>query len=86
MSDIKAPQHSFCILPFMHLSTRTDGAMQLCCHTNSSGKMGDSMPGCNRDDEGNIVYLKNKNHSIVSRLIKYDIEYTKKITLPLNKL
>ena len=60
MSDIKAPQHSFCILPFMHLSTRTDGAMQLCCHTNSSGKMGDSMPGCNRDDEGNIVYLKNK--------------------------
>ena len=63
MSDIKAPQHSFCILPFMHLSTRTDGAMQLCCHTNSSGKMGDSMPGCNRDDEGNIVYLKNKKAS-----------------------
>ena len=23
--------------------------------TNSSGKMGDSMSGCNRDDEGNIV-------------------------------
>ena len=63
MSNIKAPQHTFCILPFMHLSTRTDGAMQLCCHTNSSGKMGDSMPGCNRDDQGNIIYLKNKKAS-----------------------
>ena len=27
---------NFCILPFIHLSTRTNGAMQLCCHANSS--------------------------------------------------
>lgn len=59
----KAPDDGFCILPFIHLSTRTDGAMQLCCHTNSSGKMGDSMPGCNRDKNGNIVYLKSKKAS-----------------------
>jgi len=29
--------NNFCVLPFLHLSTRTDGTMQLCCHTCSSG-------------------------------------------------
>ena len=43
----------------MHSSTRTRWCYATVA-TNSSGKMGDSMPGCNRDDEGNIVYQKIK--------------------------
>lgn len=49
---------SFCILPFIHLSTRTDGSMQLCCHANSSGDSESPFPGCNRKDDGSIVNLK----------------------------
>ena len=40
--DCKVLERVFVYYPYA-LSTRTDGAMQLCCHTNSSGKMGDSM-------------------------------------------
>ena len=50
---------AFCILPFIHLSTRTDGTMQLCCHANSSGTPDNRQPGCNRDDvTGRPVNLK----------------------------
>jgi len=48
----------FCILPFIHLSTRTDGSMQICCHANSSSTPENRAPGCNRTDDNQIVNLK----------------------------
>lgn len=48
----------FCILPFIHLSTRTDGSMQICCHANSSRTPENLKPGCNRTDNNEIVNLK----------------------------
>ena len=56
-SNIKGDR-GFCILPFIHLSTRTDGSMQICCHANSSSTENDRQPGCNRKDDGSIVNLK----------------------------
>jgi molybdenum cofactor biosynthesis enzyme MoaA len=47
----------FCILPFMHLSTKTNGAMQLCCHANSSTASDYRQPGNNRKDNGDYVYV-----------------------------
>jgi MoaA/NifB/PqqE/SkfB family radical SAM enzyme len=49
--------NSFCILPFIHLSTRTIGAMQLCCHANSSTGPDYRQPGLNRKDNGEFVYV-----------------------------
>ena len=46
---------TFCILPFVHLSTRTNGDMQLCCHCNSSG-----ISGINHQDN-EIINLKDKD-------------------------
>ena len=32
----KAPSETFCILPWVHLSTRPDGSMRVCCTANAS--------------------------------------------------
>ena len=32
----KLPSKTFCALPWMHLSTRPDGAMRVCCAANAS--------------------------------------------------
>ena len=48
----------FCVLPFIHLSTRTDGSMQICCHANSSSTEDNRKPGVNRKDDGSLVNLK----------------------------
>ena len=32
----KLPSKTFCALPWMHLSTRPDGAMRVCCTANAS--------------------------------------------------
>ena len=47
----------FCILPFIHLSTRTDGRMQICCTANSSSTKEEQYIGCNRKDDGSFVEL-----------------------------
>ena len=31
-----APSKTFCILPWVHLSTRPDGQMRVCCTANAS--------------------------------------------------
>ena len=38
MSDnqYKLPSDTFCILPWIHLSTRPDGSMRVCCTANAS--------------------------------------------------
>lgn len=53
IKDIKG----FCILPFIHLSTRTDGRMQICCTANSSSTNEEQYIGCNRKDDGSFVEL-----------------------------
>jgi hypothetical protein len=50
-------KNNFCILPFIHLSTRTNGAMQLCCHANSGSGPDYRKIGCNRKDTGELVYV-----------------------------
>ena len=61
----KAPwekeNNGFCILPWMHLSTRTTGNMQLCCTANSSSDEDHPQIGCNRKDDGQLVNLKHDN-------------------------
>ena len=36
MSNKKYPSDTFCILPWIHLSTRPDGSMRVCCTANAS--------------------------------------------------
>jgi len=36
MNEIKYPSDTFCILPWVHLSTRPDGSMRVCCTANAS--------------------------------------------------
>ena len=36
MTDNKYPSDTFCILPWVHLSTRPDGSMRVCCTANAS--------------------------------------------------
>ena len=36
MTTNKAPSNTFCILPWVHLSTRPDGSMRVCCTANAS--------------------------------------------------
>ena len=36
MSDNNLPSDTFCILPWVHLSTRPDGSMRVCCTANAS--------------------------------------------------
>ncbi len=50
-------KNNFCILPFIHLSTRTNGAMQLCCHANSGSAEDYRSIGHNRKDTGEFVYV-----------------------------
>lgn len=53
--------NGFCILPWIHLSTRTTGNMQLCCTANSGSDDKYPMVGCNRKDDGELVNLKYDN-------------------------
>jgi len=36
MTDTKYPSETFCLLPWVHLSTRPDGSMRVCCTANAS--------------------------------------------------
>ena len=54
----KLPSDTFCILPWVHLSTRPDGSMRVCCTANASSvgptndKEHGGMVGVLKDDEG----------------------------------
>ena len=39
------PSETFCILPWMHLSTRPDGSMRVCCTANASSATNDKEHG-----------------------------------------
>ena len=36
MTDTTMPSNTFCALPWIHLSTRPDGNMRVCCTANAS--------------------------------------------------
>ena len=57
----KKEDNGFCILPWIHLSTRTTGNMQLCCTANSGSDKDRPLVGCNRKDDGELVNLKYDN-------------------------
>ena len=54
----KLPSETFCILPWVHLSTRPDGSMRVCCTANASSvgptndKEHGGMVGVLKDDMG----------------------------------
>ena len=54
----KYPSKTFCILPWVHLSTRPDGSMRVCCTANASSvgptndKQHGGMVGVLKTDEG----------------------------------
>lgn len=56
--DNKLPSKTFCILPWIHLSTRPDGSMRVCCTANASSvgptndKEHGGMVGILKTDEG----------------------------------
>jgi hypothetical protein len=54
----KLPSETFCLLPWVHLSTRPDGSMRVCCTANASSvgptndKEHGGQVGILKDDEG----------------------------------
>jgi len=46
---------TFCVLPWIHLATRPNGDMRLCCGANASGAGDDHEVGLIKNDSGNIV-------------------------------
>ena len=58
MTDKKLPSETFCVLPWVHLSTRPDGSMRVCCTANASSvgptndKVNGGQIGILKDDEG----------------------------------
>lgn len=53
--EFKPPSDTFCVLPWVHLSTRTDGQMRVCCTANAS-----SVGATNVSNGGAIGALKDK--------------------------
>jgi len=51
MENVNLPSKTFCALPWMHLSTRPDGAMRVCCTANASsvGPTNDKIRGVGFD-------------------------------------
>jgi len=58
MTEKKSPSDTFCILPWVHLSTRPDGSMRVCCTANASSvgatndKVHGGQVGILKDDQG----------------------------------
>jgi hypothetical protein len=57
MTDKKLPSDTFCLLPWVHLSTRPDGQVRVCCTANASsvGPTNDKVYG------GSVGVLKDEN-------------------------
>jgi len=79
---LKKPSSTFCILPWVHVSTKTNGEMRLCCTTcaSSAGKDNDKQfggkLGVNRDDDGRPANLNR------TRLLEgWNNNYMKKVRL-----
>ena len=53
-SKPKLPSETFCLLPWVHLSTRPDGSMRVCCNDNYSRLR----PTKDKEHGGQVVILK----------------------------
>ena len=76
----KLPSDTFCILPWMHLSTRPDGSMRVCCTANASSvgptndKKHGGQVGILKDDEG-----KPSNLNVSDFLSSWNSKYMKNV-------
>ena len=82
MSTKKLPSKTFCILPWVHLSTRPDGSMRVCCTANASSvgptndKLHGGMVGVLKTDEG-----KPSNLNVSDFLSSWNSTYMKNVRL-----
>jgi len=84
MSNIKnpPPSETFCILPWIHLSTRPDGSMRVCCTANASSvgptndKEHGGMVGVLKTDEG-----KPNNLNVSDFLSSWNSNYMRNVRL-----
>ena len=66
-ADKKLPSDTFCILPWIHLSTRPDGSMRVCCTANASSvgatndKVHGGRVGIVKTDDGKPANLNNSD-------------------------
>ena len=69
MSEQKLPSDTFCILPWIHLSTRPDGSMRVCCTANASAvgatndKVHGGRVGIVKTEDGKPANLNNSDLS-----------------------
>lgn len=82
MSTNKLPSKTFCILPWVHLSTRPDGSMRVCCTANASSvgptndKVHGGMVGVLKTEEG-----KPSNLNVSDFLSSWNSTYMKNVRL-----
>jgi len=82
MSIKNLPSKTFCILPWVHLSTRPDGSMRVCCTANASSvgptndKLHGGMVGVLKTDEG-----KPNNLNVSDFLSSWNSTYMKNVRL-----
>ena len=82
MSTNNLPSKTFCILPWVHLSTRPDGSMRVCCTANASSvgptndKLHGGMVGVLKTDEG-----KPSNLNVSDFLSSWNSTYMKNVRL-----
>jgi MoaA/NifB/PqqE/SkfB family radical SAM enzyme len=82
MSTNKLPSKTFCLLPWIHLSTRPDGSMRVCCTANASSvgptndKQHGGMVGVLKTDEG-----KPSNLNVSDFLSSWNSTYMKNVRL-----
>jgi hypothetical protein len=78
--DKKYPSKTFCILPWVHLSTRPDGSMRVCCTANASSvgptndKEHGGQVGILKDDEG-----RPNNLNVTDFLTAWNSNYMKNV-------
>lgn len=82
MSIKNLPSKTFCILPWVHLSTRPDGSMRVCCTANASSvgptndKLHGGMVGVLKTEEG-----KPSNLNVSDFLSSWNSTYMKNVRL-----
>lgn len=82
MSKSKYPSDTFCILPWIHLSTRPDGSMRVCCTANASS-VG---PTNDKEHGGQVGVLKTddgkpNNLNVSDFLSSWNSNYMKNVRL-----
>jgi MoaA/NifB/PqqE/SkfB family radical SAM enzyme len=72
----KTGSETFCVLPWIHLATRPNGDMRLCCTANASGAGDDHHVGLIKDQFGEVINL-----SKISPLSAWNSDFMKNTRL-----